>query len=334
MRAPLSRRNRLLLRLRYFDGRSTAGILNQLVLSERQFYREHQRAIRTVSQIIWDQHFAAADAPDSAHLSLADELDYLNVDSSHKVFYPREEIAAALAATRVIAEQRGIEISLRESAEPISLNVSQPVFRQFIIYLLNELIGATAVNGAIVIALRQSEGAPVIVIRSTALLVDGRGFCARLSAGSTPRELMRSLKVTLGWAVAPPEISLTFALQIHKVLIVDDNPDTVSLFKRYLANRPYQLLSASDETEALEIAGQTPLLCIILDIMLPGVDGWQILQKCKTHPETADIPVLICSVLDMQDVALSLGADAYIKKPPSREEFLSTLQAWAGVIAN
>ena len=76
------------------------------------------------------------------------------------------------------------------------------------------------------------------------------------------------------------------------------------------------------------------MLCIILDIMLPGVDGWQILQKCKTHPETADIPVLICSVLDMQDVALSLGADAYIKKPPSREEFLSTLQAWAGVIAN
>ena len=123
-------------------------------------------------------------------------------------------------------------------------------------------------------------------------------------------------------------ISLWFRQEIQRILIVDDNPDTVSLFKRYLANLPYRLLSAQDEDEALRIARGTPLLCIILDVMLPGKDGWQILQSCKNHPATADTPVLICSVLEMEELALSLGADGYLKKPPARDEFLSTLSQW------
>ena len=74
----------------------------------------------------------------------------------------------------------------------------------------------------------------------------------------------------------------------------------------------------------------TPLLCIILDVMLPGRDGWQILQSCKNHPDTADTPVLICSVLAMEELARSLGADGYLKKPPTRDALLATLRQWAG----
>ncbi len=109
---------------------------------------------------------------------------------------------------------------------------------------------------------------------------------------------------------------------------MDDNPDTIGLFKRYVANLPYQLLSAGEESEALRMARETPLLCIILDVMLPGKDGWQILQSCKSHPTTAEIPVLICSVLEMEDLALSLGVDGYLKKAPSRDEFLAILGRW------
>ena len=59
-----------------------------------------------------------------------------------------------------------------------------------------------------------------------------------------------------------------------------------------------------------------------------GKDGWQILQTYKSHPLTEHIPVLICSVLEMKDLAASLGADGYIKKPPSRDEFLAVLRQW------
>ena len=101
------------------------------------------------------------------------------------------------------------------------------------------------------------------------------------------------------------------------------------LFNRYLANLPYRLFSAVDEREALAIAQGAPLLCIILDVMLPGKDGWQLLQSYKSHPATAEIPVLICSVLEMEELAMSLGADGYLKKPPARAELLSTLRQWA-----
>ena len=125
-----------------------------------------------------------------------------------------------------------------------------------------------------------------------------------------------------------PRVTLRLRRVEHKVLVVDDNPDAISLFKRYLAHQPYQLLSALTEDEALRIAQTTPLLGIILDVMLPGKDGWQILQRFKNHPATAQIPILICSVLEMEALALSLGADGYMKKPPSRDEFLALLGGW------
>ena len=329
---PTARGNRLyhILRRRYVDELSTNEALAQLALSERQYYREHQRAIQTISQILWDRYFAndAREAEPAPH-SLADELDWLNVDSSHRLLHPRQEIQAALVATKVIAEQSGVELGVEAAPKSITLDVSQPVFRQFVVYLLNELIGATDREGKIEIGLRLAAGAPVMSISSDALLLDGAVFCARLLQDATVGELTRHLQAELSWAAERAQIMVAFKAEVHNILIVDDNPDTVRLFKRYLANLPYQLLSAPGEREALTIARETPLLCVILDVMLPGKDGWQILQSYKSHPTTAEIPVLICSVLEMQELALSLGADGYLKKPPARAEFLAMLGEWA-----
>ncbi len=331
-RDPKARGNRLyhILQRRYVDELSTNEALAQLALSERQYYREHQRAIQTISQIIWDRYFAngAAEAQTARH-SLADELDYLNVDGGHRLLHPRQEIQAALVATKVIAAQSGVKMRVAAAREAITLDVSQPVFRQFVVYLLHELIGATSPGGAIEIELRVVAGAPVLAISSDALRVDGSSFGARLLADETAGELRRHMKAELRWAEERAQIIVAFKRKVHNILVVDDNPDTISLFTRYLANLPYRLLSAAGEGDAMAIARETPLLCVILDVMLPGKDGWQILQGYKSHPATADIPVLICSVLEMQDLALSLGADGYIKKPPARAEFLAMLGAWA-----
>lgn len=327
-----ARGNRLyrILQLRYVEERSTNEVLAALALSERQFYREHQRAIQTISRIIWDEHFAnvGTEADEAAH-PLAEELDYLNAGGSQRAFQPVEEIQAALVATQVIARQRGIEIRVAPAREHITLHLSQPAFRQFVIYLLNELIGATDAAGDIEISLAMVKRAPVISISMGALEVDGAVFCKSLREDATAGELMRHLKADIQWVDEAARILVAFRQAVHNILIVDDNPDTAVLFKRYLANLPYRLFSAVDEREALAIAQGTPLLCIILDVMLPGKDGWQLLQSYKSHPATAEIPVLICSVLEMEELAMSLGADGYLKKPPARAELLSTLRQWA-----
>jgi DNA-binding response OmpR family regulator len=97
------------------------------------------------------------------------------------------------------------------------------------------------------------------------------------------------------------------------------------LFRNYLAHQPYQLLTAADGKQAMRMAREFRPELIVLDVMLPEQDGWEILQGLKKSPETRTIPVLICSVLDVSDLALSLGADGFLKKPPGEQDFLETL---------
>lgn len=329
----ISRQNRLynILLLRYVEEQPTNEILGQLALSERQYYREHQRAIQTISRIIWDRHYADAASEPDAPSTLVEELDYLQLAARNKAFDPTEVILSAMQATRVIAEQKGLVLRLEEVRSEIALSVALPVFRQFFILILNRLIESTDRGGMIEVVLRARESSPVIEVSSNKLIPSYEAFLAALQTDATFRELKKRLTADLrasGDEKGPAGIILRFDREVRKILIVDDNPDTISLFKRYLAHLPYQLLSAQDEKDAIAIARKTPLACIILDIMLPEKDGWQILQTCKSHPMTEHIPVLICSVLEMKDLAASLGADGYIKKPPSRDEFLAVLREW------
>ena len=328
-----SRQNRLynILLLRYVEEQPTNEILGQLALSERQYYREHQRAIQTISRILWDRHYSDAASEPEAPSTLIQELDYLQFAARNKAFDPTEVILSAIQATRVIAEQKSLLMSLEESRDEIALHVALPVFRQFFILILNRLIESTKEGGMIEVALRSRASEPIIELSSNKLILSYGAFLDVLHTDVAFRELKKRLNADLrasGDDVDPAGIILRFDREVHKILVVDDNPDTISLFKRYLANLPCQLLSAQDEKDAIAIARQTPLACIILDIMLPEKDGWQILQTYKSHPMTEHIPVLICSVLEMKDLAASLGADGYIKKPPSRDEFLAVLRQW------
>jgi CheY-like chemotaxis protein len=88
-------------------------------------------------------------------------------------------------------------------------------------------------------------------------------------------------------------------------------------------------LTARDGSQATRIAQETQPLLIILDVMLPEQDGWEILQTLKSHPETQRIPVLVCSVLNASELAISLGADGFLRKPPGESEFLAILEKYA-----
>jgi CheY-like chemotaxis protein len=66
---------------------------------------------------------------------------------------------------------------------------------------------------------------------------------------------------------------------------------------------------------------------IILDVMMPGIDGWELLQRLKTLRETQLIPVIICSVINDPELAFALGASQYVPKPVTREALLRALHA-------
>lgn len=119
-------------------------------------------------------------------------------------------------------------------------------------------------------------------------------------------------------------LSLPSANQI-RVLVVDDNQAIHQLFERYLALHQYELIHAYSAQEALQLAVEAHPDVIMLDIMLPGVDGWQILRSLVQNPETQSIPIVVCSVLSEPELALSIGARAYLRKPVGRLELVTTL---------
>ncbi len=109
------------------------------------------------------------------------------------------------------------------------------------------------------------------------------------------------------------------------VLVVDDNIEIIELLVRYAAGTRYRLVGIQEPAEAVEMAIYLNAEIIILDVMMPRVDGWELLGRLRQHPQTADIPVIILSILAQDELARSLGARALVLKPVTQERFLAAL---------
>lgn len=110
-----------------------------------------------------------------------------------------------------------------------------------------------------------------------------------------------------------------------RVLVVEDDRRSADLFRVYLEGVGYAVSLARDGVEGLELARQLNPSAVILDILLPGLSGWELLARLKGDPTTAAIPVVITSMLDERGAGFALGASGYLVKPVGRDELLEAL---------
>lgn len=114
--------------------------------------------------------------------------------------------------------------------------------------------------------------------------------------------------------------------QSNVVLVVDDNPDAIALIEAALQMTSLTVVGVQDPKQVLGLV-QTLRPCVItLDVMMPEINGWQLLNQLKTNSATASIPVVMISILSEQTTGYVLGADAYVLKPFKIGELLSTLR--------
>ena len=111
----------------------------------------------------------------------------------------------------------------------------------------------------------------------------------------------------------------------HTVLAVDDNEDVLQLIRGFLSPHGYRVITAQTAQCALNSAATYQPYAITLDLMMPGQDGWQVLQTLLNQPDTDRIPIIVCSVLKQKALALSLGAVAFVEKPIREQALLSAL---------
>ena len=115
-----------------------------------------------------------------------------------------------------------------------------------------------------------------------------------------------------------------------KILIVDDSPDFQLLVKAFLSEERYLVLSAGDTLQATGSALREKPSLIVVDIGLPGGDGWMLLDRLKANTLTRHIPVVVVTgqaQTGLEEKSTSKGAAGFLKKPVEKDRFVNTINA-------
>jgi CheY-like chemotaxis protein len=115
------------------------------------------------------------------------------------------------------------------------------------------------------------------------------------------------------------------------VLVVEDDPHIATVLRTYLEADGYRVETVGDGHEGIEAARALKPFAITLDISLPKLDGWSVLNVLKRDPDTATIPVVVVSIVDNRDFGLVLGATEYLVKPIDNERLRGALRSLDGL---
>ena len=109
------------------------------------------------------------------------------------------------------------------------------------------------------------------------------------------------------------------------VLVVDDDSTTRDLLERTLRGAGLRVLTASSGPEALHLARNLLPAAITLDVVMPGMDGWEVLRQLKDDPSTREIPVIMVTMTDDRELGYALGATEFLTKPVERGQLIELL---------
>jgi DNA-binding response OmpR family regulator len=118
-----------------------------------------------------------------------------------------------------------------------------------------------------------------------------------------------------------------------KILIVDDDPDMVELLRLALTEAGYSACTATTGTEALAEAERSSPDLVVLDLLLPELNGFNVCENLRRNPATASVPIVMMTVLPGQFprlVGVETGADAYVNKPFQTPELVSCVDGLLG----
>ena len=114
------------------------------------------------------------------------------------------------------------------------------------------------------------------------------------------------------------------------MLVIDDEETVRDLMRRFLGREGFEVVTARDGAEGLALARELRPMLITLDVLMPGLDGWSVLENLKADPALADIPVVMLTILDDKNKGFALGATDFLTKPVDRERLRSRFARYGG----
>jgi CheY-like chemotaxis protein len=329
-----------LLELRYIGGSHASVVISELGISKSQYQRDHARALESLTAVLagrWQLEQRFAREPNSRESLALDEADNLIAQMDPEYVDLSETLRDLLVLLHPVSQEKGVDLSLEAPSDLPPIRADRVSLRQAFLGLLNAVLDHSA-KGSIGVFVSRSgheievlisarrnrtQGLPIeqMDVASHKLDVAYRLFEALNSsvsieaAGCTD---MWGVRVTLPVAVRPV------------VLVLDNHPDFIELIARYLAGSEWQVVGAQEVRQAKALALELCPSVILLDVMMPKQDGWDLLVLLRERPETRRIPVIVCSVLHEPHMARALGAVDYLTKPITQGALLEALAPWRG----
>ncbi len=332
---------------RYVEQSSQKEVAADLSLSVRQLRRQEQAAIQVLADYLWTRcHLDLKAQPKTAFPTSgagagasANRTERERELAWVRESFPRETadlagvidgviktIGPLLEASHTAVDWTGVQ------GDPLPPVASQAdALRQALLSLLTAVAHA-APGGRIELTLTSNPQTASVRVHA----VPG-AEAAHPSAEEVAEKIEMThdlIRLTGGALAAPPRWapgkSYTAALTLPlaervTVLVIDDNLDTLQLIRRYLESTRYRFVGVREPEQALAQAQALSPQLIILDVMLPGIDGWEVLGRLRENPFFRSIPVIVSTILPQEQLALTLGAAAFLRKPVSRETVLATL---------
>lgn len=336
---------------RFMDGLSMAEIEAKLALSRRQTYREYTKGILAVASSLWEvlQTLRSTalpatdwsqDALDQRRALAEEEVNRLRKETRPEALALPEMVEGLckLLASRIA--RTGIQVTILPAISCPPVLADRTMLRQALLNLFSHALDTLTTQSELQVTTTPTDS----YLRLTMHATHNQNLPARHSP-TVKREgvglaiahelitaLGGSLTLSLAESMWQAELLLP-TLGMTTILVVDDNETLLALFQRYLSGYNVSVLTAVNGQQALEIAGRQQPRLIILDVMMPHQDGWEILGALQENPVTATLPVIVCSVLKEAELALALGACDYITKPVSQTQLLTVLQRWLGPLS-
>jgi CheY-like chemotaxis protein len=311
---------------RYVEGIGIQELSDQLAVSPRQLRRDHHKALQALTEILWTNI-----NPEAADENSLEQTAVPVFEAHDEVIDPIETTVGVYSMLKKQFDSKGVSVKFTPVDMVAPVVTDRVILRQILISLFNNLL--------------HLQCGPIIRVDFN--IVDNQAkieFSAQVGADCDLAELdedddLNTVKYWSNRIHARIEenvyaegkqnwIRRTIWLPHSDqkiLLVIDDQEAVINLFKRYLSHTDILTVGVHNSEKALALAHHLKPILITLDVMMPQMDGWELLQLIKLDEKLSDIPVVVCSAWDDPDLSRSLGASGYLKKPITQKMLLEVI---------
>ncbi len=282
------------------------------------------------------------------------ELEFTSLDVPAALEY-----AASMLRERATAHSIDLRIELGRSVDAVEADELR--FKQVVLNLVSNAVKFTPDGGTVVIWADEVDTDLHVLVKDTGVGVPvddrerifesfqqgGRG-ASREEGTGLGLTLSRRIVELLGgrmWLESEVGVGSTFGFSIPRrrgrseiqrdgetqtsasIVVIEDDRASADLLTAYLSGAALRVTTTRDGQSGLDAVRRDKPSAVLLDIVLPGLDGWAVLEELKSAADTRDIPVIVVSIVDERLRGTALGAAAYLVKPVSRDDLLAALTA-------